>query len=54
MARDEMRTLFGQNFVKGRSVIRPIGRHLEAVGEMKNVRWCKGENSVFGYRTIVT
>ena len=30
------------------------GRRLEAVGEMKNVRWCEGENSVFGYCTIVT
>ena len=30
------------------------GRRLEAVGEMTNVRWCEGENSVFGYRTIVT
>ena len=48
MARDEMRTLFGRNFVKGWSVIQPKGRRLEAVGEMKNVWWCKGEE--FGVR----
>ena len=54
MARNEMLTLFGRNFVKGRSVIRPKGQRLEAVGEMKNVRWCEGENLVFGYYTIVT
>ena len=34
--------------MKGRSVIRPKGRRLEAVGEMKNVRWCEGEK--FGVR----
>ncbi len=48
MARKEMRTLFGRNFVKGLSVIRPKEWHLDVVREMKNVRWCEGEN--FGVR----
>ena len=44
----------GEMFLEVSAYVWTDGRRLEAVGELTKVRWCEGENSVFGYRTIVT
>ena len=53
MARDEIHTLLGE-ILEVSACDWTDGRRLEAVGEMNDGWWCEGENSVFGYRTIVT